>query len=155
MKFQDCHGNEHELPEGRTFSRRPSAYALIEKDNKILLIKGKQHRLWELPGGGINPGELILEGLIREVFEETGYKVSAKASLPFHIGENLFYAQDVDEYWQVIPMVFKAELTDENQETKHIDFKNEISEIKWVKLQELQKKKVHSLTEKVIKLYLL
>lgn len=151
MKFQDWHGKEYELPEGKTFSWRPSAYALIEKAKKILLIKGKQHGLWELPGGGINLGESIIDGLIREVLEETGYKISVKANSLFYMDEKLFYAPDIDEYWQVIPLFFKAELADQNQETKHIDFKNEIIEVKWMSKNEIESSDVHPMSKKAIK----
>lgn len=32
---------------------------------------------WELPGGKVDPGETIREGLVREIFEETGLAVQA------------------------------------------------------------------------------
>ena len=49
---------------------------LIE-DGKILLVKQKvsPNRSWSLPGGRLEQGETIEEGLVRELFEETGLKV--------------------------------------------------------------------------------
>ncbi len=51
--------------------------AIIEKDNKILLLKRseKYEHLtdeWDIPGGRINFGEEPEEGLKREIEEETG-----------------------------------------------------------------------------------
>ena len=48
-----------------------SAAGLVYKDDKVLLIKSKK-RGWEIPGGVIEQGEAILDGLKREIFEESG-----------------------------------------------------------------------------------
>ena len=48
-----------------------SASGLICKDGKILLFRS-EHRGWEFPGGFIEQGESILEGVKREILEETG-----------------------------------------------------------------------------------
>lgn len=47
-----------------------SAAGLVYKDDKVLLIK-TQKRGWELPGGVVEPGESILDGLKREISEES------------------------------------------------------------------------------------
>lgn len=48
-----------------------SAAGLVYKDDKVLLIKTKK-RGWELPGGVVEQGESILDGLKREISEESG-----------------------------------------------------------------------------------
>ena len=48
-----------------------SAAGLVFKDDKVLLISSKK-RGWEIPGGVIEQGEAILDGLKREIFEESG-----------------------------------------------------------------------------------
>lgn len=53
-------------------------YALVVKDENILLIKkarGCYIGMWDLPGGKLEFGEKPLEGLAREVMEETGLVV--------------------------------------------------------------------------------
>jgi 8-oxo-dGTP diphosphatase len=51
--------------------------AFITRGNKVLIIHrfrdGKYY--WVVPGGGVEEGESLLEGLVREVKEETGLDV--------------------------------------------------------------------------------
>lgn len=47
---------------------------VTNKSNEILLVKGPK-RGWEFPGGIIEPSESIWDAAIREVLEETGYKI--------------------------------------------------------------------------------
>jgi 8-oxo-dGTP pyrophosphatase MutT (NUDIX family) len=59
---------------------RVSAYALLERDDRILLCRISPTvsvtQEWTLPGGGIEFGEHPADAAVREVFEETGYKIS-------------------------------------------------------------------------------
>ncbi len=53
---------------------REAAYALIKnKDGEYLLQYYKNANYFWLPGGGIDEGESVIEGLRREIIEETGY----------------------------------------------------------------------------------
>jgi len=42
---------------------------------RVLMIQRDDSRTWALPGGGLEANELPSNGMAREVFEETGYKV--------------------------------------------------------------------------------
>ncbi|WP_353892825.1 NUDIX hydrolase [Proteinivorax hydrogeniformans] len=59
--------------EGRTFNRR-AARAIVLDGRKILLLYTKAYNDYSLPGGGVDPQEDIIEGLKRELAEETGAK---------------------------------------------------------------------------------
>lgn len=54
---------------------------MIDSERKICLIGNNQNDFLELPGGGIDDGENIGEGVIRECLEETGYKVVLKSEV--------------------------------------------------------------------------
>jgi 8-oxo-dGTP diphosphatase len=55
--------------------------ALIVRDGAVLLLRRAPHEsfagIFELPSGGVEPGEGVLEALMREVREETGLRVTA------------------------------------------------------------------------------
>src|SRR4030095_2873809 len=48
--------------------------AIID-NGKILLTKREDFEVWCLPGGGVEEGETLAEGAIREAKEETGLDV--------------------------------------------------------------------------------
>lgn len=66
-------------PDGIVQRVRLAAYAWCEQDGAVLLTRisaaGPGGGLWTLPGGGLDFGEDPLDGVIREVDEETGLRV--------------------------------------------------------------------------------
>jgi 8-oxo-dGTP diphosphatase len=68
------------MPDNRRYPKRPvlGVGALIFNRGKILLVeRGKEPMkgYWSLPGGALETGETLEEGIIREVREETGLEV--------------------------------------------------------------------------------
>jgi 8-oxo-dGTP diphosphatase len=57
--------------------RRDSAFAIILHSRQVLLVKARDKRTWQLPGGRLEAGETSLQALAREVKEETGLDVEA------------------------------------------------------------------------------
>jgi len=70
---RDIEGREHVVPVEK-LKWRPSAYAIVVHGGKILLTK--QHGKYELPGGGVDFGELPEAASLRETSEETGINVA-------------------------------------------------------------------------------
>ena len=62
---------------------RVGAYAVVERDGAVLLARwiGSQPPRWTLPGGGLDHGEDPRDGAVREVEEETGYRVELRQLL--------------------------------------------------------------------------
>jgi len=58
--------------------RRHVVGGLVVRANKIVLVQEKKKEirgLWNLPIGGLEDQELIIKGCVREMEEESGYKV--------------------------------------------------------------------------------
>lgn len=92
---------------------RPSARAIIIRDDKIALVYSKKEKYYKFPGGGIHADEDKKEALIREVREEVGMVVipesirefgsvlrrqkSDKAENTIFEQENFYYFCDVQD----------------------------------------------------------
>jgi 8-oxo-dGTP pyrophosphatase MutT (NUDIX family) len=53
-------------------TRRDSAFAVIFRRDRVLLVKPRGRDRWQLPGGGVKPREVPWVSVLREVEEETG-----------------------------------------------------------------------------------
>ena len=54
---------------------RDSARSIIIRDGKIAMIHSLKYDYYKFPGGGIEPGESVIDALIRETAEEAGLTV--------------------------------------------------------------------------------
>ena len=67
---------------GRSYRMRPGAYAILPHASSILLtFQSRPEPEFQLPGGGIDPGESAVQALHREVYEETGWRIAAPRKL--------------------------------------------------------------------------
>lgn len=59
----------------RRYKLRAGAYAILERDGLVLLTHQRVPvPEYQLPGGGIDPGEHMIPALHREIVEETGWR---------------------------------------------------------------------------------
>jgi 8-oxo-dGTP pyrophosphatase MutT (NUDIX family) len=66
-----------------------AAVAIHDKENRLLLGLHAEKKLWVLPGGLIEAGELPADGAVREVWEEMGLLVELTGILGVYGGEPL------------------------------------------------------------------
>jgi 8-oxo-dGTP diphosphatase len=61
----------------RRYRERPGAYAVIRDGADVLVTEQMRPRHeFQLPGGGIDPGEAPIRALHRECLEETGWRIA-------------------------------------------------------------------------------
>lgn len=56
--------------------RRHSAFAVLVRRARVLIVRARGRRRWSLPGGRLDPGEAPRRGAAREVAEETGLSIT-------------------------------------------------------------------------------
>jgi 8-oxo-dGTP diphosphatase len=67
---------------GRTYVERPGAYAVVRDGPDVLVTEQAEPvREFQLPGGGIDPGEGAVRALHRECLEETGWRIAVERRL--------------------------------------------------------------------------
>jgi 8-oxo-dGTP diphosphatase len=105
------------------------ARALVESAGRVLLVRrsawDSMPGLWELPGGKIDGGERVLEGLARELDEETGLMLA---------GAELFSTREfvsprgrsVREFVYTASAVGAVELSDEHDAFAWVDASHEL-----------------------------
>lgn len=120
---------------------------ILEKNGKILLVReakeGPDKGKWNQPAGWIDIGEDPIEAVKREVEEETGLKFR-----PTHIlGVYSLVRKDLTPIHHPIKIIFVGDISDEKTGELHDD----VSEVKWFTLEEIEKMDLKTLRDVDIK----
>lgn len=92
---------------GQRYRRRPGAYAVLALGGRVLVThQAEPTPEFQLPGGGIDPGEHPIAALHREVFEETGWSIAA----PRRLGafRRFTYMPEYDLWAEKLCMIYLA-----------------------------------------------
>ncbi len=85
-----------------------SASIFDSSHEKVLLIRRADNGKWAVPGGYMEAGENFSEACKREVFEETGLKVSVKRLIGVYTSPNILIEYADGNKWQLVVLHFEA-----------------------------------------------
>lgn len=106
----------------------PSTTAIVsDGQGRIALVKRKDNELWALPGGGMELGESIEQGAVREVKEETGLDVEVVGLVGVYTNPQHVMAYDDGEVRQQFSLCFTTKLLG-----GELEFDDESTDIAWV-----------------------
>lgn len=129
-------------------SIRSAAKALIVHEGKLLLnrcIHEDGSVYYDLPGGGQQAYESLEQAVVREVREETGYKVRVVrfAALAEEIYTSEKLREAYPDYTHRVKHIFVAALTDEQQDVP-TELDRGMERCEWVELEDVPKlREVH------------
>lgn len=112
---------------------RSTAKAIIMHNNRILVnrcVNTQGGVYFDLPGGGQNQFETLEEALVREVLEETGYKIKVGpfVAVAEEICDNEELRKTYFDYTHRLLHIFLAVLTDEpKREVREPDWQQQSS----------------------------
>ncbi len=95
---------------GQRYRRRAGVYGVLMQGNAILLThQALPLPEFQLPGGGIDPGENLIAALHREVYEETGWHIAS----PRYVGtfRRFTYMPEYDKWAEKVCTIFMARPT--------------------------------------------
>lgn len=145
-KYFDETGKVFRKPKNINSEWRISCYVIIRSDvGKILMVQPTWNNNWELPGGGIEKEESIKAGIVRECYEETGYRIVVTTNEPISVGERNFYSKALDKFFKSVILVYSGDLVNDIQDQGVINSveKDEIASVSWIKPEELKQSNVN------------
>ena len=117
---------------------------LIIRNNTILMGLRSDNKLWCTPGGKVEPGETPIQGIIREVFEESGLHIS-ESDLDY-VGQ--CYSLNESVIWNSFVFVSRCFFGDLKPQPGEMD------ELKWVPISEIYNYNLFTPTRESIRLTL-
>lgn len=104
------------------------AGGILKKDGKFLLVQESQEKCkgkWNIPAGGLDENESLIEAAKREIYEETGCRVEITGVLEI--------INEILEGVNVICFFFDTKIIDENIKVDG----EEILNVKWFTYEEI------------------
>lgn len=84
--------------------------AIFNQNGELLLQKRSDTGKWGLPGGALELGETLEDGVIREVYEETGLKIKPIFIIGVYSGRKYWTSYWNNDKTQPVSVLFKAKI---------------------------------------------
>ncbi len=145
IECENVHGERVTVPRS-TLTFRPTAYAIIVRDGSVLAVRDPKMPRFAFPGGGVDCGERLAEGLRREVREEVGLDVVVGDLL--HLRENFFYCDPIHAAWHAIVFYYRCVPNPTNTQP----IVGDIVEMRWTPIHELREADFQSVHSDMIRM---
>lgn len=113
---------------------------LIIKDDSILLVEYQDNGThYNLPGGGLEPGETIIDGVIREVYEETNAEVAVgKLALTYELAPHKQSGDYSENESHGLHLIFECTLI--NHSIPRLPHNPDLHQVavKWIPINEIE-----------------
>lgn len=105
---------------------------IVDEQNRLLMLKRSDNKSWGLPGGAVEPGELVEDAALRETLEESGLQVDEMSLFGVFSGPECYYKYpNGDEVYNVTIVYLSRDFTGE------IQLNNEHTEWGWFLVEEI------------------
>jgi 8-oxo-dGTP pyrophosphatase MutT (NUDIX family) len=144
-RYIDLYGKEHERPAETPVQWRIGGYGVVEREGRLLMVEPVWTTgwTWDLPGGGVRlmPEETILEGIVREVYEETGHRFTPDAATLTHHGD-IFFRTLEGRFLRSITFTVHG-VVEAEPDPAWTRPEDEIARVAWVDPSTLRREEVH------------
>lgn len=125
--------------EGGSVFKRKAVRGIVKHEDKFLVIHGK-YGDYKFPGGGVNDGETLQDTLVREVQEETGFRV-----IPDSIADYILVQERrkgyPDDLLEMDSWYYLCDVYDITYERNLDDYEKEYDyQVKWLTLSDIIQK---------------
>jgi ADP-ribose pyrophosphatase YjhB (NUDIX family) len=105
---------------------------VVDEQNRLLLMKRTDNKCWGIPGGSMEPGEMVEHAAKREALEETNLEIGEVSLFGVFSGQELYYKYpNGDEVYNVSIVYVSRDWRGE------IELNEEHSEWRWFSSDEI------------------
>jgi 8-oxo-dGTP diphosphatase len=110
--------------------------AVVRRGDDVLMVREAPGDTWVLPGGQVEPGELVHQAVVRELWEETGVRPAGVGRLAFVCQ----YTVTHDPLWAGVWTVFTFAIDAAAHDLAPADPDGLVLEAAWVPLPEARRR---------------
>ena len=129
-------------------SFRPSVYAIVVHEGKLLMTITRSTGKYALPGGALDIGEPMEVALRRELKEECGIEIEIVKHAFFE--ETFFYYEPLDKAWQCHLFFFVCRPLSFNLSDERNEVGDESVHPQWVEMKTLKAEQIQVCGEEVL-----
>jgi 8-oxo-dGTP diphosphatase len=137
--------------------QRLAAYALVLHQESILLSKlgrGGNIGKWNLPGGGVEHSEAPEEAVVREIYEEAGFRITDTPKLLTVLSYHHIYpskTEEPDEHYHSVGIIYVLRLKEQLTPKAGGDGDSSLG-CEWFKIKDIKSEQVVSFVTRSLEL---